>query len=197
MPLDAICMTALLDELREVLEGGKIEKIYQPARDEILFHMRANGENVKLLLSANPSHPRPQLTELPRENPDAPPMFCMLLRKHLAGARLLELTQPPMERLAEFRFETLNELGDRTERRLILECIGRKSNLILLDEEGRITDCIRRVDTDLSAQRPVMPGMYYQYPQQPDKLAPLGMEDLLLKSLSIKRLIDRYFCPSG
>jgi len=183
MPLDAICMTALLDELRGVLEGGKIDKIYQPTRDEVVFHMRANGGNVKLLLSANPGHPRPQLTELSRENPEAPPMFCMLLRKHLTGARLLELKQPPMERLAEFRFETLNELGDRVERKLILECIGRKSNLILLDDEGRITDCIRRVDADLSAQRPVMPGMFYQYPETPDKRNPLAMEEEELRDL--------------
>lgn len=183
MPLDAICMTALLDELRGVLEGGKIDKIYQPARDEVVFHMRANGGNVRLLLSANPSHPRPQLTELSRENPENPPMFCMLLRKHLTGARLLELTQPPMERLAEFRFEALNELGDRVERRLILECIGRRSNLILLDDEGRITDCIRRVDTDLSAQRPVMPGMFYQYPETPDRHDPLAMEERELHEL--------------
>jgi len=183
MPLDAICMTALLDELRTVLEGGKIDKIYQPAKDEVIFHMRANGGNVKLLLSANPGHPRPQLTELSRENPETPPMFCMLLRKHLTGARLLELTQPPMERLAELRFETLNELGDRVERRLILECIGRKSNLILLDDEGRITDCIRRVDSDISTQRPVMPGMFYQYPQAPDKLNPLSLEEEELYNL--------------
>ena len=130
MPLDAICMTGLADELRAVLTGGKIDKIYQPARDEVVFHMRTGSGNVKLLLSANPSHPRPQLTAVNRENPDAPPMFCMLLRKHLTGARLLELKQPPLERLIELRFETLNELGDRVERRLILECIGRKSNVL-------------------------------------------------------------------
>ena len=118
-------------------------------------------------------------------------MFCMLLRKHLTGARLLELTQPPMERLAEFRFETLNELGDRVERRLILECIGRRSNLILLDEEGRITDCIRRVDADLSAQRPVMPGMFYQYPDAPDKLDPLGMEMTELAALLASAPVDK------
>ena len=85
MPLDAICMTALTQELRDTLLGGKIDKIYQPARDEVVFHMRTGSGNVKLLLSANPSHPRPQLTQLGRENPETPPMFCMLLRKHLVG----------------------------------------------------------------------------------------------------------------
>lgn len=180
MPLDAMCMTGVLHELRETVTGGKIDKIYQPARDEVIFHMRTGSGNVKLLLSAHPAHPRAQLTEITRENPDSPPMFCMLLRKYLTGARLLELYQPPLERLAEFRFETLNELGDRVERRLVLECIGRKSNLVLLDGEGRITDCIRRVDTDLSAKRPLMPGMFYQYPEPVDKQNPftLSAEDL-------------------
>lgn len=180
MPLDAMCMTGVLHELRETVTGGKIDKIYQPARDEVIFHMRTGSGNVKLLLSAHPAHPRAQLTGLSRENPDSPPMFCMLLRKYLTGARLLELSQPPLERLAEFRFETLNELGDRVERRLILECIGRKSNLILLDAEGRITDCMRRMDADLSSKRPLMPGMFYQYPEVVDKQNPftISEEDL-------------------
>lgn len=184
MPLDAMCMTGVLHELRETITGGKIDKIYQPAQDEVIFYMRTGRGNVKLLLSASPAHPRAQLTDIPRENPESPPMFCMLLRKHLTGARLLELSQPPLERLAEFRFETLNELGDRVERRLILECIGRRSNLVLLDGEGRITDCIRRVDTDLSAKRPLMPGMFYQYPEQtvkqnPITLSPESLQEIL------------------
>ena len=160
MPFDAIFMTALAVELRDKLVGGKVDKLYQPARDEAVLHMRAGRDNVRLLLSASPAHPRAQLTKVPRENPETPPMFCMLLRKHFTGARLLELTQPPMERLLDFRIEPLDELGDRVERRLVLECIGRKSNLIMLDGAGRITDCMRRADGDLSVKRPVMPGLY-------------------------------------
>lgn len=102
-------------------------------------------------------------------------MFCMLLRKHFTGARLLELTQPSMERLLDFRFETLDELGDRVERRLVLECIGRKSNLIMLDGAGRITDCMRRADGDLSAKRPVMPGLFYAPPEPTGRLDPAAM----------------------
>lgn len=170
MPLDAITMTAVAQELRAALIGGKVDKIYQPTRDEVVLHMRAGGGNVKLLLSANPAHPRAQLTDIPRENPETPPMFCMLLRKYFVGGRILDISQPPMERLLEFKFETLNDLGDRVERRLVLECIGRKSNLIMLDGEGRITDCMRRVDGDLSAQRPLMPGLFYQYPVPTGKL---------------------------
>lgn len=170
MPLDAITMTALAAELRSAVLGGKVDKIYQPARDEVVLYMRTGSGNVKLLLSANPAHPRAQLTDLPRENPETPPMFCMLLRKYFLGGRVLDISQPPMERLLDFRFETLNDLGDRVERRLVLECIGRRSNLVMLDGEGRITDCLRRVDADLSAQRPLMPGLFYQPPAPTGKL---------------------------
>ena len=177
MPLDAVCMTALAEELRQALEGGKVDKIYQPTRDEVVLHMRTGRGNRKLLLSANPQHPRAQLTGLTRENPETPPMFCMLLRKYFLGGRILGISQPSMERLLDFKFETLSELGDRVERRLVLECIGRKSNLIMLDDSGRITDCLRRADADLSAQRPVMPGLFYQLPASTGKLDPTAMAE--------------------
>ena len=172
MPLDAICLSALVEELRAALLGGKIDKIYQPGRDEVVLHVRGAAGNVKLLLSASPSQPRAQLTELSRENPGTPPMFCMLLRKHLTGGRILDITQPPMERLVDFRLETIDELGDRVERRLVLECMGRRANLILLDADGRIVDCLRRVDGDMSSRRQVLPGMFYRLPPTPDKLNP-------------------------
>ena len=180
MPLDAICLTAVAAELRRAVIGGKVDKIYQPTRDEVVLHMRTGQGNVRMLLSANPQHPRAHLTETPRENPDTPPMFCMLLRKYFLGGRILAVTQPSMERLLEFRFETLSELGDRVERRLVLECIGRKANLIMLDGEGRITDCLRRVEGDLSARRPLIAGMFYQAPAPTGKLDPTAMtlEDL-------------------
>lgn len=182
MPLDALCLTAVAEELRPVLEGAKIDKIYQPTRDEVVLFLRGQGENVRLLLSANPGHPRAHLTTLTRENPDKPPMFCMLLRKHLLGGRILELNQPPLERILDFRLETIDELGDRVERRLVLEAMGRSANLILLDREGRIIDCIRRIDGDLSkGQRQVLPGLFYRQPPAPDKLNPfiVGEEELL------------------
>ena len=91
MPLDALCLSGVVHELQNALSGAKIDKIYQPGRDEVVLALRAPAGNVKLLLSANPSHPRAHLTQISRENPDKPPMFCMLLRKHLSGARLLEV----------------------------------------------------------------------------------------------------------
>ena len=177
MPLDALCLSGLVHELDQTVTGGKIDKIYQPGRDEILLAVRTPSHgNVRLLLSANPNHPRPQLTQISRENPDTPPMFCMLLRKHLSGARLLAVEQPPLERVVTFTLEALNELGDRVERRLVLEAIGRRSNLILLDESGRILDCMRRVESSLGTgnanQRSLLPGMFYHLPPAQEKLDP-------------------------
>lgn len=173
MALDAICLSAVVEELRRTLAGGKIDKIYQPGRDEVILAARGAGKNVKLLLSANPSHPRLHLTEAVRENPAEPPMFCMLLRKHLTGARILELEQPSLERVVVFVLECLDELGDRVERKLVLEAMGRRANLILLDGEGRITDCLRRVDIDMSAQRQILPGMFYRLPEPRPGVPPL------------------------
>jgi len=183
MPLDALCLSGLVHELNTALVGAKIDKIYQPGRDEVIFALRAPGGNVKLLLSANPSHPRPQLTQIALENPEKPPMFCMLLRKHLTGARILDIAQAHLERVVDFRLEVMDELGDRVERRLLLEVMGRYANLILLDGEGRIIDCLRRVDGDLSSKRQVMPGMFYRLPLAQDKLDPTAQDRASLESL--------------
>ena len=183
MPLDALCLSGVVHELSTALTGSKIDKIYQPSRYEIIFALRGVGKNVRLLLSANPTHPRLHLTELLRENPDVPPMFCMLLRKHLTGARLLELRQIPLERVVELRLEALNELGDRVERRLVLEAIGRRANLLLLDEDGRILDCIRRVDADLTQERVLLPGMLYRLPPVQDKQDPAALDREALEAL--------------
>lgn len=182
MPLDALCLTAVAAELRRSLVGGKIDKLYQPARDQLLLYIRGQGENVRLLLSAAPGHPRAHLTTLSRENPGTPPMFCMLLRKHLLGGRILSLDQPPVERILDFKLETIDELGDRVERHLILEAMGRSANLILLDGAGRIIDCIRRVEGDLaSGRRQVLPGLFYRPPEPPDKQNPLALDGSALR----------------
>ena len=180
MPLDALCLAGVVHELDSALAGAKIDKIYQPGRDEVILGLRSPAQgNVKLLLSANQSHPRAQLTALPRENPDAPPMFCMLLRKHLAGGRILAVTQPHLERLVDIKLEALNELGDRVERRLVLEAIGRRAHLLLLDSEDRFIDCIRRVDSGLESGngqgRILQPGMFYRLPPAQQKKDPFGL----------------------
>ena len=201
MPLDALCLSGLVHELDQAVTGGKVDKIYQPGRDEVILAVRSPKQgNVKLLLSANPTHPRPQLTALSRENPDVPPMFCMLLRKHLSGARLLAVEQVPLERVVIFTLEALNELGDRVERKLVLEAIGRRSNLILLDGDGRILDCMRRVESNLgsgdSRQRTLLPGMFYRLPPAQDTLDPTAQsrEDLenLLAAAPEQAQADRW-----
>lgn len=175
MPLDAICLSAVAEELRAAVTGGRIDKIYQPARDEIVLAVRGREGNVRLLLSGNPNCPRAQLTWRDRENPAEPPMFCMLLRKHLAGGRILSIVQPPVERVLDFTLECLNELGDRVERHLILEAMGRRANLILVDGEGRIVDCARRVDGG-EGDRLLQPGMFYRIPTPVDKADPFALE---------------------
>ena len=182
MPLDALCLSGLVRELNDALAGAKIDKIYQPARDEVILALRSQGGNVRLLLSASPSRPRPQLTRLSRENPDVPPMFCMLLRKHLTGGRILSICQEPMERVVELTLETLSELGDRVERRLVLEAISHRANLLLLDENGRILDCIRHVGLD-GGDRPVQPGMFYRLPPAQEKKNPAVLDRAALEEL--------------
>lgn len=179
MALDALCLAAVVGELCSAIQGGRIDKIYQPGSQDVILAVRGNTGNVKVLLSANPSHPRLHLTELDRENPDKPPMFCMLLRKHLTGARILELEQPYMERIVTLRMEATDELGDKVSRSLVLEAMGRHANLILLDGEERIIDCLRRVEGDLAAgTRQILPGLFYRLPEPRFGVPPLIEREL-------------------
>ena len=168
MALDAICLQAILEELRPQLLGLRIDKVQQPAKDQVILLLRGNK---RLLLCAGVNAPRIQLTEFPRENPAEPPMFCMLLRKHLVGARVAAVEQPALERLVRLELDITDDFGRPGRRTLVLEAMGRRSNLILLDGEGRIIDCLRRVDADLSAQRQVLPGLYYQPPAAVGRLS--------------------------
>lgn len=179
MAFDALFMSAVVRELRERFSGGRIDKVYQPGNLDVVLSLHGGQGNGKLLLSANPSHPRFHLTAIERENPDKPPMFCMLLRKHLVGARILEIEQPYMERIVIFRLECTDELGDKVKRSLVLEAMGRRANLILTDGEERIIDCIRRVDGDLaSGVRPTMPGVFYALPEPKLGIPPLLEREL-------------------
>ena len=167
MALDAVCLRAILEELRPQLLGLRIDKVQQPARDQVILLLRWNR---RLLLNAGASAPRLHLTELIRDNPSEPPMFCMLLRKHLVGARIAELSQPGLERLARLELDITDDFGRPGRRTLVLEAMGRRSNLILLDGDGRVIDCLRRVDADMSAQRQVLPGLFYEPPAAAGRL---------------------------
>ncbi len=169
MPFDAIFLSAVLDELRPKLIGVRVEKIQQPARDTVLLLLRGKD---KLLLSANVNRPRLHLTDASFENPAQPPMFCMLLRKHLTGGRIAGLRQPPAERSVQIDFDCTDEMGVPCRKQIYLELMGRNSNLILCGEDGRIIDCLRRVDFEMSEQRQVLPGLFYHEPPRQDKKIP-------------------------
>ena len=164
MPLDAICLSALISELSAKLTGGRIDKVQQPERDMLLISLRSKGENLRLLISAGTGSARVHLTKASFENPAEPPMFCMLMRKHLVGARIVSVSQPEGERMLCIELDSRDELGFETRKKLIAELIGRSSNLILVDAEGRITDCMRRMDFGGDALRRMLPGMIYRMP---------------------------------
>ena len=168
MPMDAVSLQAVVAELQKDLLGLRIEKVQQPARDQVILLLRGSR---RLLLHAGANAPRLQLTHIQRDNPAEPPMFCMLLRKHLVGGKIASITQPVLERLVRIELDIIDDFGQPGKRTLVLEAMGRRSNLILLDGEGRIIDCMRRVDAEMSPQRQVLPGLYYELPPVTDRLA--------------------------
>ena len=161
MPLDAVCLRAVVEELRPQLLDLRVDRVQQPARDQVILLLRGNR---RLLLNAGAGSSRIQLTRLLRDNPAEPPMFCMLLRKHLVGGRVAAVVQPGLERAVELELDITDEFGRPGRRTLVLEAMGRRSNLILLDGERRIIDCLRRVDAEMSPQRQVLPGLFYELP---------------------------------
>ncbi len=172
MAFDAYFLKAVLQELREKATGARVEKIHQPSRDTVILLLKTQTGREKLRFVLSPAAPRLHLTGESPENPPEPPMFCMLLRKHLGGARLASVSQPPMERVAEFVFDCIDELGDPVQKKLIAELMGRTCNLYLVGADGRILDCLRRIGMDEHIKRPALPGLYYQPPEPVDRQDP-------------------------
>ncbi len=170
MPLDGISSKFLAKELIYELKDAKIDKVYQPNRFTILLHFRTNRVMKKLLISANPASPRIFLTSREFSNPQMPPSFCMMLRKHLVGATLIDIEQPDYERVFLFRFATKNELGDSVIKTLVAEIMGRYSNIIFLNEENKIHDALIHVDQEISSKREIMPARVYDLPPAQNKL---------------------------
>ena len=167
MALSAEIISSLTEELSDNLTEGKIEKIQQPEPDLMLITVRRFGENHRLLIRCAGPNARIHLTEQIFENPASAPMFCMLLRKHLTGARIRGVRQPNGDRILLFDMESRNELGDRADLQLIVELTGRATNLILTDSDGRIVDCMRRVPPGEHTARALLPGLRYEYPPLP------------------------------
>ena len=198
MAFDAFFLSAVLEEVREKCTGARIDKIHQPSRDTLILHLRCKEGREKLLFAANPTAPRLHLTTASPENPAEPPMFCMLLRKHLMGAKLAEISQPPMERAATFVFDCTDEMGFPVQKRLVAELMGRTCNLYLLSPEGRIIDCLRRIGLDESARRAALPGLMYQSPEPVEKIDFAAVEGNVFpgiltapgKDLLAERLMD-------
>ena len=176
MAFDAFFLTAVLEEVRRKCTGARVDKIHQPSRDTLILHLRGRESREKLLFAANPTAPRLHLTAASPENPAEPPMFCMLLRKHLLGAKLAEISQPPMERAAVFTFDCTDEMGYPVQKRLVAELMGRTCNLYLLSPEGRILDCLRRIGLDETSRRPALPGLMYQDPEPVKKENPVVLD---------------------
>jgi len=172
MPMDGLTVGFAARELNETLRGGRIDKITQPERDTVVLVIRAGGANHRLLLCASPNNARCHLTMGTYSNPLEPPALCMLMRKQLAGARIAEIRQVNGDRIVHVDMDAVNELGDHVLRRLVLEIMGRHSNLILLDGDGRILEATRHVNPEMSRIRQIQPGMAYQAPPAQDKLDP-------------------------
>ncbi len=199
MAFDAMFLSAVLDEVRNRCLGARIDKIHQPSRDTLILHLRCREGREKLLFAANPTAPRLHLTTASPENPAEPPMFCMLLRKHLMGARLADISQPPMERAATFTFDCTDEMGYPVQKRLVAELMGRTCNLYLLSPEGRILDCLRRIGLDESAKRAALPGLNYVEPEAVAKRNPVEFTDYagLLREPGADVLADRLMDSLG
>ena len=168
MALDAILLSGIIAELRPKLIGARIDKVQQPERDKILLSVRG-GENLRILIDAGAGSGRLQQTKMSFENPAEPPMFCMLLRKYLTGGRIEAIEQPDWERLAIVNITSRSELGDKVDLRLAVELMGRSSNLVLIGSDGRIIDCLRRMDYGGDAERRLLPGMIYRLPPKQRK----------------------------
>ena len=196
MPLDAICLGAVTEELNTALAGCRIEKVYQPDRDEIVLQTRGQGGARRLLLSIAAGAPRAHFIDAARENPAAPPMFCMLLRKHVQGAKIASVTQPAVERMFSIELDTTDEMGVACKKSLVCELMGKHSNIILCGGDGRIIDALRRVDGDLSGKRQVLPGLFYRMPPPQDKHDPFSLSGTGLAAAVAQadgeQTLDRY-----
>jgi len=176
MPLDSVCISALVRELGGQAVGMRVDKLQQPERDTLVLSLRGQKSSARLLIAAGTGDARLHFTSHSLENPQQPPMFCMLLRKHLTGARITGISQHGLERMADIAFDTTDQLGDACEKHLIVELMGRYSNIILTGGDGLIIDCLRRVDAEMSEKRQVLPGLIYRLPPPQQKLDPFSDE---------------------
>jgi predicted ribosome quality control (RQC) complex YloA/Tae2 family protein len=178
MSFDGIFLNSIKNDLYKKLTGGRVDKIYQPDKNEIIISIRNNGVNYKLLMTATSSSPRLHITGLSRKNPQEPPMFCMLLRKHLTSAHVLDVKQINFDRILEITFECKDELDTTVNKSLIIEIMGKHSNIIFMNTDTKVViDSIKRVAENMSSVRQIYPGIKYVIPPEQDKLNPLEITE--------------------
>ena len=177
MPLDGITLNSVVQELSNTVVGGRVDKTTQPERDEIIIAIRSRGQNHKLLFTASANSPRVHLTQMSKASPPQAFMFCMLLRKHLTGGRIVKIIQPDFDRIVEMHVESLNEMGDLSVKRLIIEIMGKHSNIMLVSAEGTIMGAIRHVTRELSSVREILPGRGYERPPSQGKRPPVPIDE--------------------
>lgn len=189
MPFDGIVLKGVVSELNSLLAGGRIEKIFQTERDEIVLLCHAFSDHYRLLISASPANPRIHLTTEKKTNPVIAPPFCMVLRKYLQGAKILGVSQSGYDRVVTLTAETRNEMGDLEEKKLVVEIMGRHSNIILLHSNGIIHDAIKHIDQDISSVREIMPARHY--------VAPPAQEKLYGDGVTLEALLKRKEAAAG
>ncbi len=187
MAFDGLVIANLAHELRSALCGGRINKIYQPENDALVLTIKNNRNNYRLLLSASASLPLVYLTEESQNNPLTAPNFCMLLRKHLSGGKILDIVQPEMERILRFEIEHLDEMGDICTKHLIVELMGKHSNIIFTQTDGTIIDSIKHISLNVSSVREVLPGRGYFIPKTSEKLDPTQITESEFKEYALTR----------
>lgn len=194
MAFDGIVVSNIVKDMKERLEGGRIYKIYQPENDEINLVVKNHGTTYRLMLNASATLPLVYFLSENKQNPAVAPNFCMLLRKHIGNGRIIQITQPDFERIINIEIEHLDEMGDLCRKKLIIELMGKYSNIIFTESDGRIIDSIKRIGAQISSVREVLPGYQYEMPPN-NKYNPLTvteeqfMKHILGKSLSIEKAI--------
>ena len=187
MALDGIVLSNITHELKSTILGGRIDKIHQIEKEDILISIRNSSGTYKLLLTANSNYPRVHLTKLAKNSATEPPMFCMILRKHLSGGKILDLVQPELERILEFHIEATNELGDKETKKLIIEIMGRHSNIILTKMDDTIIDSIKHISNDKSSVREILPNRIYVRPPNNEKANPINISKDIFKNKLIQQ----------
>ncbi|MBQ3114905.1 MAG: NFACT family protein [Clostridia bacterium] len=198
MAFDGIATACITYELKSQFTGGRIEKVLQPEFDEINLIIRNSGQNQRVVMSASSSTPRVHISGVQKENPEKAPMFCMLLRKHILGGKVVDVVQPDFERIIEFHIESKDELGDVSVKKLIIEIMGRHSNIILVSSKNKVLGSIKHIDFSVSKVRQLLSGMDYEYPPSQGKLNPMEVtKDNVLKVLIDKEcLLDKLIVNS-